>query len=263
MIKMIFFDIDGTTYQHDIHDNPPSTKYALKQLKEKGYKLAICTSRAYEEMVTLPEDFLDIMDAVVCCAGGQIVYHDKSRENIIMNQTEVEEGIQFFDSENIPYRWVSPEGGCNLSTHESDVTNRFHMYYQMIPPVKKYQNETCIHLLYYTNDVESLNKIYEIFPNSFHIDYGYTHEILAANTNKATSMQKVAEHFGFNLDECAAFGDGENDIQMLNAAKIGVAMGNGSEECKNAADYVTSSIENDGLYLACLNFGWIEKGNII
>lgn len=260
MIKMIFFDIDGTTYQHNIHDNPPSTKYALKQLKEKGFKLAICTSRAYEEMVALPSDFLNLMDAVVCCAGGQIVYHDESKSNFLMNQEEVEAGINYFNLKNIPYRWVTPDGECNLSTHDEDVTNRFHMYYQMIPPIKQYQNESCVHLLYYTNDGEALRDLYQIFTNSFHINYGYTHEVLANNTNKATSMQVVAEHFGYTLNECAAFGDGENDIQMLNVAKIGVAMGNGSEPCKAAADYVTDSIENDGLYHACLKFGWIERG---
>lgn len=256
---MIFFDIDGTTYQHNIQDIPESTKYALKQLKEMQFKIALCTSRAYEELIALPSDFLNSMDAIICCAGGQIVYESQDKVNYIMNQDEVEAGIDYLNLKNIPYRYVTPNGECCLSVDDADVANRFNMYYQMIPPVKKYNKESCIHLLYYSNDTEALENIYHIFKTSFHINYGYTHEILASNTNKATSMETVAQHFGFTLDECAAFGDGENDILMLTNAKIGVAMGNGSDECKAAADYVTDSIEEDGLYHACLNFGWIEK----
>ena len=63
MIKAIFFDIDATSYLHAIHDSPESTKLAFKKLKEAGIKIAICTSRAYAELVHLPKHYFEMMDA--------------------------------------------------------------------------------------------------------------------------------------------------------------------------------------------------------
>jgi hydroxymethylpyrimidine pyrophosphatase-like HAD family hydrolase len=60
------------------------------------------------------------------------------------------------------------------------------------------------------------------------------------------------------MDQAAAFGDNGNDASMLKAAGIGVAMGNSDETCRQAADYVTARIEEDGLYQACLHYGWIR-----
>ena len=55
-----------------------------------------------------------------------------------------------------------------------------------------------------------------------------------------------------------AFGDGENDIPMIRFAGIGVAMGNGGEKVKAAADYVTDSVDNDGIEKALRHFGMID-----
>ena len=54
-----------------------------------------------------------------------------------------------------------------------------------------------------------------------------------------------------------AFGDGQNDIEMLRHAAVGVAMGNAAEEVRRAADYVTASIDDDGVALALRHFGLI------
>ena len=54
-----------------------------------------------------------------------------------------------------------------------------------------------------------------------------------------------------------AFGDGENDISMLEFAGIGVAMGNAGDEVKAIADYVTDSVDDDGIEKALVHFGLI------
>ena len=51
-----------------------------------------------------------------------------------------------------------------------------------------------------------------------------------------------------------AFGDGENDLEMLKAVKVGVAMGNGEEHVKQIADYVTTDINKDGIYNASMHY---------
>ena len=64
-------------------------------------------------------------------------------------------------------------------------------------------------------------------------------------------------HFHIGLDECMAFGDGGNDIQMLSHVGIGVAMGNASEEVMKSAAYVTTSVDENGIYNALKHFNII------
>ena len=75
--------------------------------------------------------------------------------------------------------------------------------------------------------------------------------------DKATGLREMAAHFGLEVSETMAFGDGGNDAPMLRAAGIGVAMGNGCGEALQAADYVTSSVDDDGILRALEHFGVI------
>ncbi len=59
---------------------------------------------------------------------------------------------------------------------------------------------------------------------------------------------------GYSLDECLAFGDSQNDIPMIQACKIGIAMGNAIDEVKDASDFVTSNIKEDGIYNGLKHF---------
>ena len=65
------------------------------------------------------------------------------------------------------------------------------------------------------------------------------------------------EHFNLSVEESIAFGDGGNDVDMLLAAGIGVAMGNASDKVKAAADEVCGSVEEDGVYHYLKNKGLI------
>ena len=62
------------------------------------------------------------------------------------------------------------------------------------------------------------------------------------------------EVYGFSKEEAMAFGDSDNDLEMLKFVGIGVAMGNAVEAVKEAADYVTSHIDEDGIWNACKHF---------
>ena len=70
-------------------------------------------------------------------------------------------------------------------------------------------------------------------------------------------MDAVLAHFNVTLEESMAFGDGENDLSMLVHAGIGVAMGTASGEVKAQADYVTGTVDEDGIVAALLHFGLI------
>lgn len=72
-------------------------------------------------------------------------------------------------------------------------------------------------------------------------------DIMPANVTKATGLEMMAEELGFGFDNIIAFGDAENDIDMLSKAKIGVAMGNAMDSVKVAALDVTLDNESNGI----------------
>ena len=84
-------------------------------------------------------------------------------------------------------------------------------------------------------------------------------DINVRGVDKGTGMAEFAAHFGFAHDETMAFGDGGNDVAMLRAAGVGVAMGNACDEALNAADYITASVDDDGIRKALEHFGIIDK----
>ena len=82
-------------------------------------------------------------------------------------------------------------------------------------------------------------------------------DIISKDGGKANGIQKILEVYGFTKEEAIAFGDSDNDLEMLEFAGIGVAMGNAVESVKEVADYVTSHIDEDGIWNACKHFGLI------
>lgn len=72
-------------------------------------------------------------------------------------------------------------------------------------------------------------------------------DITATNANKGNGLLDIIRYEGIGIEETMAFGDGGNDISIIQKAGIGVAMGNANEILKKSADYVTSSVENDGV----------------
>ncbi len=72
-------------------------------------------------------------------------------------------------------------------------------------------------------------------------------DIVKKGVSKASGIDVVLKHYGFSLEETMAFGDGGNDIAMLDHVPHSVAMGNASDEVKRHARYVTDSVDNDGI----------------
>ncbi len=76
----------------------------------------------------------------------------------------------------------------------------------------------------------------------------FANEVTTKGAEKGRQMLELAELFGFTQENVAAFGDGANDVSMIEQAAFGVAMGNGVEALKKVADVIADDISNEGLY---------------
>lgn len=84
-------------------------------------------------------------------------------------------------------------------------------------------------------------------------------DLNVAGTSKAAGIERFCSYYGFDILQTAAFGDGGNDVSMLRAAGCGVAMGGASDTVKAAADYVTATVDDDGVKRALLHLGVISE----
>lgn len=257
MIRAIFFDIDATSYLHAIHDSPESTKLAFRKLKEAGIKIAICTSRSYPELSELPQHYFEMMDAIVCLAGAQIFVDGKLVVNHPLD-SEIKDAIQVMDQHDLIYRWTSSDGENCLNVKNQEIEDLFYRLYLMRPPVKPYDGRELVHVLYYNIDEQIRNEVLNHCQKNYHLVMSRASEITAPNVNKGHGILECAALWDIGQDEIAAFGDANNDLAMIQTAAVGIAMGNATELLKQHADYITDTIENDGLYKACVHFGWIK-----
>ncbi len=79
-------------------------------------------------------------------------------------------------------------------------------------------------------------------------------DITAQNVDKGYGLLSIACHHGIKIEETMAFGDGGNDIPIIKRAGIGIAMGNANQDLKEVADYITSSVDDNGIYNALKHF---------
>lgn len=249
--QAVFFDLDGTLYVNDQKRVLPSSMEALKKLKEKGVKLGICTSRAEEEMVNFPKEVVELMDIVILSAGALVYEHgSKIFESLI----ELEEGkkvIDYCNKNSIFCRWSTNEGtGYFGETDDDWFADRFDLLYGIEPEHKVYENERLINILFYNVTEPVLSDIKSIAPNAMFTIMKLAGEITAGDVDKANAVRKVAEHWNIPLTEMMAFGDGYNDITMLQEVGCGVAMGNADGPIKEVANFVTKTFKEDGIAYA-------------
>jgi hydroxymethylpyrimidine pyrophosphatase-like HAD family hydrolase len=72
-------------------------------------------------------------------------------------------------------------------------------------------------------------------------------DLVNADNSKAIGIDCILHHYGIDRNECIGFGDGGNDIEMLEYCGIGVAMGNADDSVKSHADFVTTSVDEEGI----------------
>jgi len=254
--KMFVFDYDSTLYDHKEGKIQENTLKALKELKENGKILCLNTSRSLAECINIPEEIKQMMNTIILSNGAMIITGNESKTTYI-NDEEVKKIIDYCDRNKLTYRYVLGNGTGYLNKHDEDKENLFYRLYRMIPDIKKYEGEKIIHLLIYA-DFDGQHEISEIIQESEICYLGLACEVSPKGYTKGSATLMVMEGYGLKREETCAFGDGGNDIEMIKAAGLGVAMGNGRQELKNEADYIAHDISDDGLYRTMKHFGFVK-----
>ena len=250
MIKAAFFDIDGTLFSHTIHAIPESTKRTVKLLREKGIKVFIATGRSLKETKRVPLGDMKFDGYVTL--NGQICL-DAEEKILFEAPIKGEDGAYLLDAfvnKKFPLAIVEKERIYINYIDDSVIRAQKSVNIPLLP-IKEYQGAPIYQFIGYMNREET-GKIAPKIPNckiTRWYDEGI--DIISKDGGKANGIQKVLEFYGMTKKEIIAFGDSDNDMDMLEFAGIGVAMGNAEESVKAVADYVTTDIDEDGIWNAC------------
>ncbi|MEQ6354254.1 Cof-type HAD-IIB family hydrolase [Lysinibacillus sp. M3] len=246
MKKILFFDVDGTLYNSE-KILPASAKEALFEARRNGYELAIATGRAPFMIQTLLEE-LDI-NTYVTFNGQYVVYRGEVVYTNGVEKDELAKIIAFGEERNEPVVFLDDKQMI-ASVENNDMVaeslNTLKYQYPNLDSTYYMQNDVYQTLIFMEEKDEHLYR--EAFPNVQFIRWHrYSCDILPKGGSKATGIEKVLEKMGLTLNDAIAFGDGMNDIEMLQAVGTGVAMGNGHERVKAVATHIAEHVDEDGL----------------
>lgn len=254
-IKAVALDMDGTLLCSD-HKPSETTKQFLLDIEKKGAKVIIATGRSFggtEKTANL----LGLDNGLVLCYNGAKVVNYKDKSVLFekpMAENHVKELIKIADENGVHIN-LYQDNIWYVDDPESSET-KFYSEKCGITPVEKSHNSFESYLMpkvVFIGEHEKLLKIQEEIQkrigNEIHIAFSSDTFLEAMNkdVNKGITLKWILDHFGITTDECAAFGDAENDMEMLKAVKYGVAMGNADENFKKRLNYTTLTNDEDGI----------------
>lgn len=252
MIKAAFFDIDGTLLSFETHRMPTSTVRALEALRARGVRTIVCTGRSFNE---LSPELRVGFDAYITFNGQLCFDGEGAFRSLPISEADVraivdlsgknafdilvaQEERSFVSSRGERVRAV--EEHVALSYETDDLSRAFEApVYQFCAFVSR-ENEGQI--LDATEGV-AVTRWCDWFC-----------DVVPSAGGKAFGVRAALERYGLSPEEAIGFGDGENDLSMFESVGTAVAMGNAWDTVKERADYVTTSVDEDGIWNACRHF---------
>ena len=256
----LFFDIDGTLVSFKTHQIPDSTIQALTLAKKAGHKVFIATGRPPLIITNLGaiEHLIDgyvTINGAMCYVGDQVISSkeiaNRTARLVMQDAHEKNYGLIMVGEKDVAV--LDPQGEVD----------------------KIFRREICVENLNQARPFEEVlqQRIFQLTP-FFDEDYekeilslltdctaGRWHpaftDITAKGADKGEGLLAMTQYLGLDSQHTMAFGDGGNDSSMIRTAGIGVAMGNALECLKKEADYVTTSVDEDGIWNALRHYGLI------
>lgn len=256
MIKAVFFDIDGTLVSYNTHQIPQSAKNALTELRKKGIKTFIATGRPFAAVNNLEgiefDGFITVNGAYCMTKEKKTIYQHP------IPDTEIRSFLHYQKLTGEFPCMAATDHGIFINFVNEDVEEVFKLI--NFPRVEtKNLNEVSgldiFQLVAFFREDKEREIMENVLPGCEAARWNplFT-DIVCKGISKQTGIDKVLEYYGFALEEAMAFGDGGNDIQMLQYVPASVAMGNATEAVRQSASYVTDSVDEDGIWNALKHF---------
>ncbi|KWW31602.1 MAG: hypothetical protein AUK63_296 [bacterium P3] len=248
MIRAAFFDIDGTLLSFRTHRVSEGTVRAFGLLRRRGVRTFIASGRPEVLIPPMPVEF----DGLCTMNGGYVVADGTVLVSHAIPQDETDRWLRYaadksvctmlFDAHamfachiDATGRAIRDQLGFDMPPEVSAAELLGHEAYQLIAVVPPEADEELARMLPHCR----MPRWHKAFTDVIHLD-----------NSKAVGLDNLCRHFGISQADTVAFGDGANDIEMLQWAGTGVAMGNAADQVKAAADRVTADVDHEGILLA-------------
>lgn len=257
MIKLAAFDIDGTLRDRD--GMPASTKEALRRLKADGVQLALCTGRSEYEVRDLREELG--IDWAVTCNGSHVGFRGESVLATPFPPSLVRDWLERAEREGHTLLLYGASA-MYMNRTDAPLFRQAQSEIGFLEPLLLERPDDapdvfqCI--VFCEAEEEGGYTDLSAEPLYVHRWRPWAVDFNPAGMNKAVGLRRLLDHLGLSPAEAAAFGDGLNDLEMLELVGTAVAMGNGCPEAKALATHVTKPLHEDGIAYAVDR--WIRAG---
>lgn len=254
MVKIIFFDIDNTIVSHQDFTISTKTLKSLKKLKEDGIKIVACTGRNEAELKNMQVTSLIDFDALILMSGQlvkikfEIIYKnffDKAFIKKVISDSEKHDLNCIFYTEKKIYASSKQATDCYYRSNGCFIQTDYNL--------DELQETECFEFSLFSNEkLKMLNlemekiEIIKYFDDCF--------DIFPFDGGKDKGIKILLDYYGIDKVDTMAFGDSMNDYTMFKAVGTSIAMANSDEKVKYITDYVTSDVNEDGIYNALVHY---------
>ncbi|MFL0245680.1 Cof-type HAD-IIB family hydrolase [Candidatus Clostridium stratigraminis] len=257
--KAVFFDVDGTLIDctNGMNYVLDSTKEAINKIKSNGDLAVLATGRPksflYDEITKL--DF----DAYITSNGAYVELDGKVIYNRTIDKETIYKVISMCEKENMEYVFEGQELSYFSDFNSKNIKQLISAF-----SIQK----RCLIDKPDSKDILA-NKMVLIFDNEKQKELSYellkdqftfmrhpgenSYDIYFKDCTKADGIKRLIDYLNIEMEDTFAFGDGINDIEMLQTVGCGIAMGNANEKLKKVANLVTDDVFSHGIYNALIS----------
>lgn len=242
-MKVVVLDLDGTLLKSDKTLSSRSIEM-IERCKEAGVKIVIATARAPRSVkMLLPEAFHQ--DTWICYNGAEIYQGDHKIYERSISEQAAKQAVTLIQR-------IFPEIPVSVEINGSMFANQKldDPWNYEIADLEKIITGGVAKILFSIDDSVDLDVLHKRLPRDCQLvvtDQGSLGQIMSVAVSKLSAVQYLLNKWQSSLKEVVAFGDDFNDMEIIRAAGVGVAMENGIEELKQVADRIAKSNDQDGV----------------